>query len=388
MLQSIQNVDGKSIVLIYPRDNSGCSHIRLRWNANFFNAVDYGFSCIVSIQPIFDDNILRQTKAIVCQRFCNELDKTIFKAYKDLQPKYGYKLIFETDDQCFRINGNGVPEYNTAAFSFNKSVGTIESILCETLPLYDEIVVSTDYLKLCMQQIFNCHNVRVMKNVVPRYMWSFDRKKEITSDLIKPKVLFSGSPCHFRNPVAKGVNQEFPEGLLADRGDWAGIWPEWVSKMVKEDKIDFICMGTLPFFFEQIKDKIQVINWVDCNTYPRTVMALHADFQLAPLVDNDFNRCKSSLRFTESCASGSVLLGTVFPGSPYMEIPKECQVKTNVTIDELDAQFWNLCKKDNYNRILNAQYDFINRNQCWTESQGHINEWLSMIDGYPTQIII
>lgn len=382
MLQSNQAVDGKSIVLIHPRDNSGCSHVRLRWNANLFNAVDYGFNCVVSLHPIFDNNILMMTKAIVCQRFTNEHDLMIIKAYKDLQPKYRYKLIFEVDDQCFRINGKGIPEYNTAGIKFNTEVNNIEKILHETLPLYDEIVVSTDYLKMCFEQIFNCHNIRVIKNVVPRYLWSTDRKKEITSDLVKPKVLYSGSPCHYRDPIEKGVSSEFPNGLLSDRGDWNNAWPDWVIRNVKNGKIDFVVMGSLPFFFQEIKDRIKIINWVDCNTYPRVVMAEHADFQIAPLVENDFNRCKSSLRFTESCAAGTVMLGTVFSGSPYNEIPSDCKVNTNATVDDIDNIFWNLCKKDNYNRVLNEQYDFINKNQCWIESQGHINDWLAMVDGY------
>ena len=106
--------------------------------------------------------------------------------------------------------------------------------------------------------------------------------------------------------------------------------------------------------------------------------------RFGPLVNNNFNKCKSALRHTESCAAGTVFLGTVFHEdklSPYEEINPKCKVMDNVTVEDIDNIFFNLCKKDNYNEVLNWQYDWINTNGFWLESNKHSQEWLCMIDG-------
>lgn len=386
MLKSDSIADGKSIVIIHPRDNSGCSHVRLRWNAEFFNGNDYGFNCITTFMPMFDGNILPQVKAIICQRFSTEQDLAIVKSYKELQSKFGYKLVWEIDDQSFRINGKGIPDYNEASTDFNSKLDSIEKILSELLPMFDEIVVSTPFLKKCIEDIFNLHNVTVIKNVVPRYLWSFERKQKITEPIIKPKIGYVSAPQHYLNPVEKC--EMFPNGREGMPGDLNNAFTPFILNAVKEDRIDFTVHSCLPYVWEEVKEKIRIIPWCDCNTYPRVVQYQHYDFTIGPLVDNDFNRCKSELRFIEACAAGSVFVGSVFPGSPYERIHPLCKCPTYATEDQLKSIFNTLCKPDVYNEIIEWQYDFMNKNQYWIESQGHINSWLSMIDGYPNQTII
>ncbi len=385
MLNATTN-DGKNLALILYGDTSGCSHYRLRWNALYYAGHEHlGFVPLLMPFPIFDGNYLARAKAIIMQRPVSQQHIEIVKRYKALQPKFGYKLVFEVDDQVFKIDGQCVPPYNTASLHFD---GEDTTNACrEVLPLFDEIVVSTDYLKQKMEEIFDVHNVTVIRNVVPRFLWSYPRKQEITEDIKKPTVVYSGSPCHYRNPVPKRdpSPQEpngFP-GISPLKGDMDNAWCDWVIKNVREDKINFVVMGALPWFWECIKDKIRFIPWVDCNSFPRQVMETGADFSFAPLVNNTFNKCKSSLRFTESCAAGQVFLGTVFTAdkdSPYEEIHELGKVPDNATVEQIDEKFWNLCKKENYNKVLNWQYDFINNAGYWLESDKHANQWLSMID--------
>lgn len=105
--------------------------------------------------------------------------------------------------------------------------------------------------------------------------------------------------------------------------------------------------------------------------------------RFGPLVNNVFNKCKSSLRYTESCAVGTVFFGTVFEGdkwSPYEEIPEECKILDTATVEDIDEKFFAACKKDNYNKLLNQNYEFLN-NGYWMESNIHLQHWLTMIDG-------
>lgn len=378
----LRNIDQKQIVQVIYRDTSGCSHYRLRFNSAYFGArEDLGFIPVLMPFPATDAQWLNCTKAFVCQRFINEQDYQIVKALKEVQPKFGFKLIYELDDLCWDHKNAGVPEYNMASFNFKKNAPGIYASLAKILPLFDEIVASTEYLAKAFREDFNLHNVTVIRNVVPRYLWNCERKMPLTEDLKKPTVLLSQAPQHWRNPIPLGVSPEFPLGVTPMKGDWTDAWIEFVKKNVKEDKINFICMGALPYFFEDIADKIKFIPWKDTVNFPGEVIRTKADFELAPIADNVFNKCKSALRFTESCAIGAIMLGSDFEDSPYNEIHPACKIKTDITFDELNTRFWNLCKKDNYNSVIKWQYDHLNASGGWLESDKHINQWLSMIDG-------
>jgi len=382
-----QNIDGKSLVLIYVGDASGCSHIRLRHNALWYCGHEhFGFTPVIMPIPTFDPQYLARAKAIIIQRPVSPAHVELVRRYKALQPKFGYKLVSEFDDQVWEIDGQGIPDYNTASLHFDIK-GTTD-VAEKTFPLFDEMVVSTEFLKVKLLERFpSVKKVSVIPNVVPRFLWSYPRKQDRTEDLVKPTVLYSGSPCHYRNPIpARKPSPQEPQGfpgVTPLKGDMDNAWCDWVIKNVKEEKINFICMGALPWFWESIKDKIRFVPWVDSQSYPRHVMSLNADFQIAPLVENNFNKCKSALRHTESCAAGTVLLGSVFSKdkwSPYEEINPKCKIIDTATVEDIDQIFWSLCKKENYNEVLNWQYNFINEKGFWMESNEHLQKWLCMID--------
>lgn len=391
--------DGKNIALIYVGDNSGCSHVRLRYNAMYFDGIDTGVIPIVMPVFTFDPNILAHCKSIVFQRPVSPTHVEIVKRYRALQPKYGYKMVFELDDLIFKTGlgpadkEDGIPSYNMSSQRIN--LDAIQNVLKDVLPLMDLIVVSTDYLKKAFEKVFGVNNVMTIKNVVPRYLWNYPRKGDITEDLKKPRVIYSGSPTHYINPIPpRAPSPQEPQGfsgIAGKRGDWNTALCDWVIKNVREDKIDFICMGALPFFWEPIKDKIKFIPWANSQTFPRLFMEQMADFSIASIVDNEFNKCKSALRFTEACATGAVFIGTVFSAnddSPYREIHPECKYYDNWTVDQIDNMFWKLCKKEKFNEIRNWQYQQCNQADFWLESSKHMNDWMNMLDSKDTSQFI
>ena len=397
-----ENQDGKTIAIIYCKDNSGCSHVRHRYNAEYINGHTMGVMPVIMPFPTFDPQYLAKAKAIIFQRPMDENDHQIILRYKELQPKYGYKIVIEYDDLVFITNEiadqkyDGVPVYNPGHENIRAHQALIQDAMAKIIPLVNEVVVSTPYLKKMVEKVFHANNVIVVKNVVPRFLWNFERKQNITNDLVKPRVIYSGSPTHYKYPVPEikpGTDPNLPQGrpgVPGDCGDWNTGLRDWVIKNVQEDKIDFYIMGALPFFFENIKHKIKFIPWADSHTFPRKFMEVHADFSIASIVDNPFNKAKSSLRFTEACATGCVFMGNIFANnddSPYREIHNDCKFTDKSTVEEIDKVFWPLTKKDKYNEILNWQYDFINNTGCWLESNQHINEMLAMFDNIESPII-
>ena len=367
-----------AIVQIIFRDTSGCSHYRLRWNAQYLAGLEQsGITPILLPQPILDPNWLAGTRCIFWQRPISDQDLAILTQLKGIQPKFGFKLVGEWDDLCWVSNGEFIPEYNMASLNMQNTDG-MQKNMKRALELLDEVVVSTEWLKDSIEKHFDYHAVRVIKNVVPRYLWSAERKKPIESDLTKPTILYSGAPQHYRNPVPRCP--QFPNGVEPHPGDWYPAWIDWIIQMVKLGKINFVIMGALPYFFEPIKDLITFIPWADCNTFPRTVMSVHADFAIAPLAENEFNRCKSDLRFLESCAIGAVFIGSDWPNSPYNVIHSDTKIPKDITLEQLNDKFNALCKKDNYNKVLDWQYNYLNSTGRWLESNGHTNEFLAAFD--------
>ena len=70
-------------------------------------------------------------------------------------------------------------------------------------------------------------------------------------------------------------------------------------------------------------------------------------------------------------------MGSDFPGGPYEMIHPLCKVPDEPTVEQLEKVFDNICK--NWKEIIEYQYDFINKNDWWLQSNNHISKWLNAI---------
>ena len=376
----------KNLVIFYLADNSGCSHVRCRFFADYINANDFGIRAVILPVYTLDPEILKRTRAIVWQKPCTYNHLSVVQKYKGFQAKFGFKMIYEIDDLFFTspFRDQNVPEYNLSKIRRmeNGLDEELEDAMHQILPLFDTIMCSTDYLKKCIQQKYSLDNVVTVKNTVPRFLWSCDKKKPIEEDLKKPTILYSGVSGHYLNPIPADPVKKSP-GRSGQYGDWDQPLREWVIKMVREDKISLTIMGDFPWFFKEIAPKVNFIPWTNSYNYPRRCWSTKADFQIAPLVDNEFNRCKSALRFYESSIAGMGFFGSVFDGShdsPYEEIFPDCKIKTTDSVEEIDKKFWKMCEKDNYNELIQWQYDTIDKSGILLESTDHVNRLLSVFD--------
>lgn len=247
----------------------------------------------------------------------------------------------------------------------------------------DLMTTSTEFLLNLFKKEYKdkCPPGIVITNVLPEYLWHNQKKNDITSDLIKPKILYCGSPCHYTNPVP--VHKGFP-GLSGNLGDWNNAWLPWIKNKISNDEIEFICMGGIPYFFNELKNKIKFIDWVECNNYPRMVLEQNCDISIMPLTENEFNCSKSSLKAREAFASGMVCLGSVFNDSkfpsPYNEIHQSCQIKSDASEEDIEKTFKWIKNKDNWNTVKNWQYDIFEKNQWWLESKRHQQLITSIFD--------
>ena len=66
----INSKDSKDIAIIFPKENSGCSHVRLRYNAEFINSNDFGVTPLIMppLKLTFDPYLLTPAKSLIFQR--------------------------------------------------------------------------------------------------------------------------------------------------------------------------------------------------------------------------------------------------------------------------------------------------------------------------------
>jgi hypothetical protein len=362
---TIQKIQ-KNFVLAYPSDSTGCGHIRCIFPFNYMNS-HYGNNGDIFpvISPVFlyQEDVLTRTRSIFFQRTMNVHQLKEVERYKALQKKYKFKMIYDLDDFIWdgKDSGECLPNYNMAC----TKIGTeTKEMSIKIMNLMDLVCVSTEFLKDYLINVKKVTTpIEVVQNTVSKYFWSNQgRRAKIKTMIEKPRVIYTGSPSHYCN-------------VRHMKGDWENAWCEWVVKSVKNNEIEFLCMGGLPFFFESIKNKIHIINWVNSYQYHTPIIRFKPDFGLSPLVPNYFNYAKSNLKLLEYGAVGAVSIGTVFTNgkpSPYDGNP--VKVPDNITVEGIDELFNFYREPENFNSVIDAQYQILDKNGHWTESEDYINK--------------
>lgn len=357
----------KDIILIISEEmagGGGCYNLRIQQIVNYINQTNmFGVKAIVSHIPIFDGNILARTKGILIQRPFHPMPW--LKNYRELQPKYMYKITFELDDAFWNI----MPDYNHNYYS-PRDWGMIDKLSAENLKYFDCGIVTTEFLAKYLGEHFNFWNVVRVPNAADRSIYGSPRKDFFRE---KPLVISAGAGQHVLEP--NPISKQMPTGWAGKRGDYCGQWPEWLIKRI--DDIDLHYFTGIPYFLECIKDKIQLHGWQNTTMYSSELNRVRPDIIIAPLKNNDFNRAKSSLKFVEAAACGAVLMGSDFPGGPYEMIHPLCKVPDEPTVEQLDKVYDNILK--NWKDIVDYQYKYINENGWWLQSESYMATWLNAV---------
>lgn len=367
----------KDIILAISNEQGsggGCWYHRIATMANHLNASPkYNTRVIETPIPIFDPNLLAQTRCVLVQRPASPMPW--LKNYKELQAKYNYSICAEIDDAWWNI----IPEYNMSSLQ-PRDWNAIDKIFRENLQYIDRMIVTTEFMRRKLNKDYNYWNVRVVENAAPRSIYSAKRKT-FFRDI--PLCIIPSGMQHYRAP--QPISQQFPLGVTAMRGDYCGEWPEFLVEQIKENKLNLHAMADKPYFLGEVHDKIETSPWLDTPNYAAFVTRMQPDIILAPLVENDFNRAKSRLKCAEGFAIGAIVVGNVFEYSPYEVLHPYCQVPPNPTKEQLKEVFKNI--KEHWKEILDYQYDFINKNGEFLESHDHVAKWLSACD-IPNEVII
>lgn len=209
----------------------------------------------------------------------------------------GKIVIYECDDAL-----DVLPEWNPVYAYYTQEAGQAMTFLMQ---MSDAVFVSTEELKVHLKRPDVTY---VCENAINEEMWPC---KPRHSDSDRVRILWAGSNTHANDldmavPAIKKILESTPNVDFI----FMGYIPPTMSGSVygAEGKVQCVVAP-------QFKNRVTFVQGVPVTKYPSVVSSLRADIALAPLVDCQFNRCKSALKALEAWAMGIPIIAS--PVAPY-----------------------------------------------------------------------
>lgn len=331
----------KNAVSIIPADNAGCGYYRLMQVGNMLQLMrqDVTVQAASKFRAMVAD-------VVYTQRVLNE---DLLKKLTDWKKKTNVKkFIIDYDDLIWEYKGESLPSYNLCRQKLNCAANTVgmKKYLNE---LADHVTVTTEELKQSLLQFVPEEKITVLPNCLSYKDWYFPRTPTPKEDIF----YFAGSYTHFDN-----VNKDY--------GDFSKNLVQYLNNK------KVICKSVVPYFINPYK------NYHGCslNVYPQQFYqeTREAKFILAPLAENEFNRCKSDLKYLESAAVGKVCLVSDFPGSPFENAHPYQKIPVGSTPTAI--KYIVERASEHYDEIQRFQYEYLNKR--WLDN--HINDYKKLFE--------
>lgn len=263
--------------LLLPSDNSGCGFYRVKRLGKIFADLSGIDHVILDRFPTRLELSKSGVAGIFTQRQIETSQVSYWTNIRRSLPDI--PVIMDIDDSLWNA-------HKTSAFkptsqhieNFFKVCGLMSKVTCSTLPLAEDL-----------------QERGISASVIPNVMSSeeFTGKLTTRTSRQKMRILWSGSDTH----------QDDLEQIVG------------VVKATRNE-YDWVFMGYCP---PAIKDDVTFIKKTGIGAYHRVMREIGAHVGIAPLVNSQFNRCKSNLKILEYGAMGlATVASNVYPyrGSP------------------------------------------------------------------------
>ena len=192
-----------------------------------------------------------------------------FEFWLDLRARFQKPFLMEIDDYVA-----DVPVSNEAFEGLKPGSRRLKVIL-EQMRQSDAVIASTPYLKEQYSDLNG--NIFVVPNSIDFKEWDKAKKRKSQSDRLR--IGWIGGSTHnddleMVRPVIEKLTQKYPN-----------VW--------------FYCVHGVPNSYKSMEKVYWTHKWSKINLYPRFLASFKFDIGIAPLVDNNFNRGKSNLRWLE-----------------------------------------------------------------------------------------
>lgn len=218
------------------------------------SVIDYGIQ----------EEDVQQADVIVIKGLVDKSKIALLYAY---QQELGKKIVVDMDDDLRLDESN--------PFQKDHDITDAYESIKKTLEIADMVTTTTEYLADKLRKYNN--NVIVLENCIDRERWDIEPKLRNESEYVR--IGWAGSITHlndlaFIEEPIKRICNDYPQVQLVFVGDTR------VSKM-----------------FDGCRKEIHA--GVPYEAWPNKLAGLRLDIGLAPLVHNEFNKCKSRIKYFE-----------------------------------------------------------------------------------------
>lgn len=273
-----------------PGDFGGCGFWRMLWPQIVMNMKGIAR---VSHESFLNREFLHYNflTALHIQRHITENQLEFYKKLVHLKKRMNFKLVYESDDILI---AKDIPDYNNA----KRKIIDIGDFAKDIIALCDEVTVSTPFLRDYYLKETSQKNITVIPNAPPEFwIGHFYNEKTLLKNYKthknKPRIIYAGASGHFHySEDGRVIPDDFThvkEAVMstADRYKWifVGGFPTSLVSLVKAGIIEYH-------------------PWQTLDKYPKFLASLEASMCIAPLLENDFNKAKSDLKFLEASCLG------------------------------------------------------------------------------------
>lgn len=330
---------------------SGCFFTRI--HVPFMELRERGYEMSYAILGQMDEKeVLENNDIVVLMRIYN---KDPFKFLYKAKAK-GKKVVYELDDDIWAI-----PPVNPTQNVFKQNIvrKMIEGLMEEA----DLVTTTTEHLKKVFQK-FN-KNVWVCENAINFKMF---QEREWKRD--KLRIGWSGSITHYDDlllvlPVIKDLQEKYDfefylqgicsSPLLSQIYEYGFLKKQgWMPELN-----EFFTKGLRVYEILKTMKHFQHVPFYPPELYPKILRELDLDIGLCPLVDNQFNRSKSCIKFYEYCS-----VGTVTIASDVLPYNQEVNYLAKNNYRDWYKKLEKLIEDEELrNQLLNEQRKFVSQNR-------------------------
>lgn len=322
----------------YQADYSGCGYWRMSWPeqilTSYQHMIVHGLTCMVRDKAFYGD-----IKSVRLQRQANDAQLDFFKTLRGLADERGFRLIYEIDDV---VMSEDIPDYNKYKFAFEDP--KVRNNVIEMMKMSDEISVTCQFMKDYYAEKTGNKNITVIPNYPPRFWLDRYYDEELLSRNYdrqvkkrkKPRILYAGSGAHFDVDNKVGQLDDFAH----------------VRSVVRKtcNKYQWVFVGAYPPPLHDLvqSGKIEFHPWVALYELPKLISSLKINCMVAPLIDNNFNRCKSDIKYVEACAYGIPVVCQdmiTYQHTPHKFVTGDDMIDQIDTILKDKQQYMKICRK-------------------------------------------
>lgn len=262
------------------------------------------------------------------------VDKEGIALAYEYQQEKGKKIVVDLDDwiETNEDNPNKKEHEESDAFF----------VISQTLKIADLVTVTTQYLAEKVKK-YN-KNVVVIPNYVPSGHFKPETIKNETGEL---RIGYFGSITHQKD---------------------LELIEEPLKKVLKKYNAKFVqvCDPRLKEKYDGLK--MEFVWPVPFEWYPDRLKGLQLDFAIAPLVDNEFNRCKSWIKPLEGASYAIPSISSIL--EPYTMLPASF---TKVKNNEWESVLGEFCENKELRESRGREsHEFVKT----VLLENHIDEWM------------